>query len=125
MPAMIAESPFERMTKFRTNAYAFAVWDEYPVARGHALVVPKRDVASIFSLGHDEYADLWALVREVADIVRIQVLCDGMNIGVNVGETAGQSVRQAHVHIIPRFAGDHPSPRGGVRAVLPGKGDYP
>lgn len=121
----IVISPFVRMEKFLVSTYAFAVWDEHPVSRGHALVVPKRDVASIFSLGHDEYADLWTLVREVADLVRMQVLCDGLNIGVNVGEAAGQSVRHAHVHVIPRFIGDHPSPRGGVRAVLPGKVDYP
>jgi diadenosine tetraphosphate (Ap4A) HIT family hydrolase len=113
------------MPKIRTSDYAFAVWDEHPVATGHALVVPKREVASIFSLDPDEYAGLWRLVREMVELVRVHVSCDGVNIGVNIGEAAGQSVRHAHVHIIPRFTGDHPSPRGGVRAVLPGKAEYP
>lgn len=121
---MITPSPFERMTKFLMGDFAFAVWDEFPVSPGHALVVPKREVASIFSLDRDEYVGLWLLVREVADMVRAQVQCDGLNIGVNIGEAAGQSVRHAHVHIIPRVTGDHPSPRGGVRAIVPGKGDY-
>jgi diadenosine tetraphosphate (Ap4A) HIT family hydrolase len=121
---VIAASPFERMFKFWTGAFAYAVWDEFPVAPGHALVVPKREVASIFSLDPDEYAGLWQVVREVAEMVRAQVHCDGLNIGVNIGEAAGQSVRHAHVHVIPRFTGDHPSPRGGVRAIVPGKGDY-
>jgi diadenosine tetraphosphate (Ap4A) HIT family hydrolase len=121
---VIAASPFHRMHQFWRNEHAFAVWDEFPVSPGHALVVPKREVASIFSLDADEYAGLWQLVREVVDMIRVQVSCDGLNIGVNVGEAAGQSVRHAHVHIIPRYKGDHPSPRGGVRGILPGKADY-
>ena len=49
---------------------------------------------------------------------------DGYNIGVNCGEAAGQTVFHAHIHLIPRYSGDDPAPRGGVRAVIPGKKNY-
>ena len=49
---------------------------------------------------------------------------DGSNVGVNDGTAAGQTIMHFHVHLIPRFYGDTPNPRGGVRHVIPGKGDY-
>jgi len=50
---------------------------------------------------------------------------DGYNVGVNVGPAGGQSVLHVHVHLIPRYAGDHPSPQGGVRQIIPWMADYP
>ena len=49
---------------------------------------------------------------------------DGYNIGINVGEAAGQSIFHVHMHLIPRYQGDVPSPRGGVRGVIPTKQNY-
>ena len=49
---------------------------------------------------------------------------DGYNLGVNVGETAGQTIAHAHLHVIPRYRGDAEQPRGGVRGVIPGKQQY-
>ena len=49
---------------------------------------------------------------------------DGWNVGVNVGEAGGQTVFHLHVHVIPRWRGDVPNPRGGVRGVIPMKRDY-
>ena len=49
---------------------------------------------------------------------------DGYNIGINVGESAGQTVWHVHVHVIPRFKGDMNDPRGGVRGVIPDKQKY-
>ena len=72
----------------------------------------------------DEYADAFNLVRVVKDLLQEKFKPQGFNIGVNCGEAAGQSVPHAHVHIIPRFVGDVPNPRGGVRHIIPGKGDY-
>ena len=48
----------------------------------------------------------------------------GFNIGMNCGESAGQTVSHAHIHVIPRRDGDVENPRGGVRGVIPGKMDY-
>jgi diadenosine tetraphosphate (Ap4A) HIT family hydrolase len=49
---------------------------------------------------------------------------DGYNLGVNVGETAGQTIAHAHLHVIPRYRGDVDQPRGGVRGVIPRKQQY-
>jgi ATP adenylyltransferase len=48
----------------------------------------------------------------------------GFNVGMNCGETAGQTIMRCHVHLIPRRAGDIDQPRGGIRAVIPGKAAY-
>jgi len=49
---------------------------------------------------------------------------DGYNVGINDGEAAGQTIAHLHVHIIPRFSGDQPDPRGGIRWIFPDKADY-
>jgi diadenosine tetraphosphate (Ap4A) HIT family hydrolase len=43
---------------------------------------------------------------------------------MNCGEAAGQTIMHFHCHLIPRYQGDTPSPRGGVRGVIPGKQSY-
>lgn len=72
----------------------------------------------------EEYTDAFNLVRQVKELLQKQFEPQGFNIGVNCGEAAGQTVFHAHIHIIPRYAGDVPNPRGGVRHIIPGKGNY-
>jgi ATP adenylyltransferase len=103
---------------------SFAVFDSFPVSKGHALVIPRRHVATIWDLTDDEYADAFLLVRKVKDILQGRFGTDAFNVGVNCGEVAGQSVWHAHIHVIPRYAGDIPDPRGGVRNIIPAKGKY-
>lgn len=106
------------------NARAIAVFDSFPVSPGHALILPRRHVETIWELDPDEYADCFALVRNVRLILESQFHPDGFNVGANCGEAAGQSVSHAHIHVIPRYKGDTPNPRGGVRHVIPLKGNY-
>jgi diadenosine tetraphosphate (Ap4A) HIT family hydrolase len=103
---------------------SLAFFDSFPVSKGHALVVPKRHVVTIWDMDEDEYADAFRLVREVKDILAQRLSPDGFNVGVNSGEVAGQSVWHSHIHLIPRYKGDVPAPRGGVRNIIPGKGNY-
>jgi diadenosine tetraphosphate (Ap4A) HIT family hydrolase len=106
------------------SVHAVAFPDAFPVAEGHTLVCPRRHVASVFDLDSSEWGDLWALLREVRHRLADRYPAEGWNIGVNVGATAGQTVEHAHVHLIPRRAGDVTDPRGGVRWVLPERADY-
>jgi diadenosine tetraphosphate (Ap4A) HIT family hydrolase len=106
------------------NARAIAVFDSFPVSPGHALILPRRHVASIWDLEPDEYMDCLALVCDVRSVLESRFSPDGFNIGANCGEAAGQSVWHAHVHVIPRYKGDTPNPRGGVRHVIPLKANY-
>ncbi len=106
------------------NAHAVAIWDAFPVSAGHALIVSRRHVANLFELSADEQAALWALLPAVKTAVDARHAPAGYNVGVNVGAAAGQTVGHVHVHVIPRYEGDVPDPRGGVRRVLPAKADY-
>ena len=106
------------------SAHAVALLDRYPVAPGHTLVVPRRHVGSIFELEPEEWDDLWRLVRRVRSGLQELREAEGVNVGVNVGAAAGQTVPHAHVHLIPRHTGDVPDARGGVRRLIPQKADY-
>ena len=109
----------------RQNSLALAFRDRYPVTEGHTLVIPKRHVADIFDLDGEEAAAVVALLAEERQALQA---CDpniqGFNVGANAGAAAGQTVFHCHVHLIPRRNGDVPDPRGGVRHVIPGKGNY-
>jgi diadenosine tetraphosphate (Ap4A) HIT family hydrolase len=103
---------------------SFASLDNFPVSKGHSLVIPKRHVATIWELWDDEYVDVFGMIKQVKDLIQSKFNPQGMNVGVNCGEVAGQTIFHAHVHIIPRYTGDVPNPRGGIRNIIPGKGDY-
>ncbi len=109
---------------FAANATAVALPDAYPLAAGHTLVCPRRHVSDLFALDEDEWSGVWSLVRDVQRRLVGGVDADGWNVGVNAGPAAGQTVEHAHVHLIPRRAGDVVDPRGGVRWVLPDRADY-
>jgi diadenosine tetraphosphate (Ap4A) HIT family hydrolase len=106
------------------NALAFAVRDAFPVSPGHTLVVPRRLVATWFDATRAEQHALLDLVEVVRRALDAERQPDGYNVGFNAGIAAGQTVLHLHVHVIPRYAGDVPDPRGGVRHVIPGKGNY-
>jgi diadenosine tetraphosphate (Ap4A) HIT family hydrolase len=119
-----ADCPFCQIPPERIiaqNTHAFAIRDAYPVSPGHTLVIPRRHVGSFFDTTPEEKLALLALV----DLVGAQNAGpDGWNIGINDGPAAGQTVPHLHIHLIPRYAGDSPDPRGGVRWVMPDKARY-
>lgn len=106
------------------NALAYARFDGFPVSPGHILIVPRRHVSSFFDATEEEWAALFDLVVRCRKILDERYRPDGWNIGVNVGSAAGQTVPHLHIHLIPRYEGDTPNPRGGVRGVIPGKQNY-
>ena len=117
-------SPFLEVEKITENKLAYAFYDGYPVSKGHMLIVPKRVVPEIFDLNDEEYRTCLDLIKDVKDYLIKKYNPDGFNIGFNCGEDAGQTVFHAHIHVIPRYKGDIPNPRGGVRNIIPGKGNY-
>jgi diadenosine tetraphosphate (Ap4A) HIT family hydrolase len=64
------------------------------------------------------------MLNTVKNVISEKFKPDGFNIGVNINETAGQTVPHAHIHLIPRYKGDVKEPRGGVRGVIPEKKNY-
>ncbi|MGZ4185502.1 MAG: HIT family protein [Solirubrobacteraceae bacterium] len=103
---------------------AVAFPDVFPVSEGHVLVVPRRHIARLEDLDAGEWAGVFAVVRDVCRELIEQAGVDGLNLGVNSGAPAGQTIEHAHVHVIPRRTGDVPDPRGGVRHVIPARADY-
>ena len=106
------------------NDTFYARWDNFPVSKGHAEVVPKKHIDSFFELSKEDIGELLELAKQVQEVVRGRYSPDGFNIGVNDGEVAGRTVHHLHVHIIPRYNGDVENPVGGVRHVIPDKGKY-
>jgi diadenosine tetraphosphate (Ap4A) HIT family hydrolase len=99
--------------------------DNYPVSKDHCLIVPKRHVSDYFSMTTAEKMDSDNLLRILQKrISSSDSTVTGFNIGINCGESAGQTIFHAHLHLIPRRVGDTPNPRGGVRGVIPDKMDY-
>ena len=98
--------------------------DQYPLSRGHTLVIPLKHVASLFDLNNAEQADLWKLVASVREQLQREFNPDGFNVGLNDGTAAGQTVMHAHIHVVPRYIGDVADPRGGVRWIISEKADY-
>jgi len=107
-----------------SNSHAIAIYDGFPVSPGHCLIIPKRHIASFFDATKAEQSALFDLVSKMQEILKNDRNPDGFNIGINVGEAAGQTVMHLHIHLIPRYAGDQPDPRGGVRWIFPEKADY-
>jgi len=106
------------------GSHGFAAWDRHPANPGHMLVIPYRHFASYFETTLEEKQALWDLVDQAKAIIDKEHSPDGYNIGINIGEHAGQSIMHLHIHIIPRYKGDVENPKGGVRGVIPDRQKY-
>jgi len=105
------------------NGLAFAIRDAFPVTPLHSLVIPHRHIPDFFGLTPEEREACAELLHRLRiDILREDAQVAGFNIGINAGQVAGQTIFHSHIHLIPRRQGDVLNPRGGVRMVIPHKG---
>jgi diadenosine tetraphosphate (Ap4A) HIT family hydrolase len=107
-------------TNVQLDTRDFVVYeDAYPVTEGHTLVVPKtntqEEVLKCFK---------FAMVMGNDNVASPTNNITGFNIGINIGTSAGQTCMYPHVHLIFRRDGDMEDPTGGVRNVIPEKGNY-
>jgi diadenosine tetraphosphate (Ap4A) HIT family hydrolase len=125
VPQQLADCPFcARAESVLQNNLAYARYDKYPVTQGHLLLIPFRHMASFFEATQEERLALLSLLDEAKQLLDRLHRPDGYNIGVNVGDCAGQTVWHMHIHFIPRHSGDVSDPRGGVRGVIPARQSY-
>jgi diadenosine tetraphosphate (Ap4A) HIT family hydrolase len=110
-------APWDLMVERLTDFHVAVFEDRYPVTPGHMLFVPQYNTDRVI------YDCFETAMREGRRMVA-DGECDAFNIGINCGTAAGQTVMYPHVHLIPRRQGDMPDPRGGVRHVIPEKGNY-
>lgn len=102
-----------------------AILDKFPVTKYHTLIIPKRHVKSYFDLTDTEHVDCINLISAIQAILsKLDDTITGYNVGINIGEDAGQTVFHCHIHLIPRRKGDTDNPKGGVRGVIPNKSDW-
>lgn len=107
------------------NTLAYVVRDAFAVTEHHTLIIPKRHTLDYFSLYQPEITAINRLINSQKEkLDRQDKSIQGYNIGMNAGEAAGQTVFHCHTHLIPRRINDVKNPRGGVRNVIPNKGDY-
>jgi len=102
------------------------VSDKYPVSPGHTLIIARRPVTRFQELTGAEKARLLVWIDWTQEHLasNLSPAPDGFNLGLNDGPAAGQTMLQLHFHVIPRYTGDVPDPRGGIRHVIPGKARY-
>lgn len=120
----IFENPSPETRLISELATVYSMFDKYPVSEGHALVIPKRKSRTYFEMTEKEKTAAWLMVERVKHILQQAYNPDGFNVGFNSEAAAGQTVFHTHIHIIPRYKGDVENPRGGIRNVIPGMGDY-
>jgi diadenosine tetraphosphate (Ap4A) HIT family hydrolase len=119
--------PFCRLQAERivtSDEFTLVIRDRFPVAMGHTLLIPRRHVGSFFKTTEAERLSLLHLLEVTRAALDTDFKPAGYNIGINDGAAAGQTVPHLHVHLIPRYAGDQPDPRGGIRWVIPEKAKY-
>lgn len=106
------------------TALTKGVWDAFPVTEGHLLIVPHRHVPSWGDLQPSEQTAMIDGISRAQALIAERFAPDGFNVGFNDGAAAGQTIPHFHIHVIPRKHGDMDDPRGGVRHVIPHKGNY-
>jgi len=102
------------------------ITDKYPVSAGHTLIIPQRQVLLFGELSTEEMGGLMKWINWVQKHWKKNLIPppQAFNLGVNDGKAAGQTMPQFHFHVIPRYAGDVPDPRGGIRWVISEKAKY-
>ena len=103
----------------------YVIRDLFPVTYLHSLVIPKRHVVSYFQCNQSELKEIPIILStQKTELIMTDESISGFNIGMNIGEDAGQTVFHFHIHIIPRRKGDTENPRGGIRGVIQEKQKY-
>lgn len=88
-------------------------------------MIPKRHQPSYFELGQAEINAISNLLEsQKKSFSKSDSTIQGFNVGINDGQVAGQMIMHCHIHLIPRRKGDVANPIGGVRNVIPDKGNY-
>ena len=82
------------------------ILDLNPASKGHALILPKNHADDLFDLPEEDRAAVLSVAAQVAGAMKKALSCSGINIVQNNGESAGQTVKHFHLHIIPRYDGD-------------------
>ena len=112
-------NPHRKINLLTESATAYAMFDGYPITKGHILIVPKRHTSNYFDLPPKEQSACWLMANKVQEILTNLYQPDGFNVGMNINKAAGQAMNHATIHIIPRYKGDSNGTKTGMRSILP------
>jgi diadenosine tetraphosphate (Ap4A) HIT family hydrolase len=112
-------NPHRKINLLTESATAYAMFDGYPLSKGHVMIVPKRHISNYFELPSKEQAACWLMANKVQEILTKEFKPDGFNVGMNINKAAGQAMNHATIHIIPRYQGDNNGKKSGMRLVIP------
>ncbi|KAG5365693.1 Bis(5'-nucleosyl)-tetraphosphatase [asymmetrical] [Yarrowia sp. B02] len=93
------------VTKQKTP-YTFAFVNLMPIVPGHVLVSPLRVVDRVSDLTEEEASDFFLTVKKVAAVIEKEYPAQSLNIAIQDGPLAGQTIPHVHCHVIPRVAKD-------------------
>ncbi len=88
------------------DRYFRVILDISPANMGHALILPKEHFDNVYDMDPEIGSKVFVLAGKVAQCLKEELQCDGINILQNNEEAAGQTVFHFHMHIIPRYEGD-------------------
>ena len=120
----IFKKPFEIINKYEEstwlgndtpkfeNEFTGVFKDKYPCVKGHTLFIPKKDTAEFIG---ESYKLAYYCGKECIKECKMK----GFNVGMNIGDCAGQTILWPHIHFIPRHDGDAEK-KGGLRYAHPG-----
>lgn len=112
-------NPYSKLTLITESTLAYAIFDGYPLSKGHSLIIPKNHTSNYFNLSEKQQIACWQMVNYVQEIIQEKYQPDGFNIGFNVNQAGGQKVMHSHIHLIPRYDGDNQGKKHGIRCVIP------
>lgn len=91
---------------YRTK-YCFVILNKYPYNNGHLMVVPYQHTGNLLDLSDEILVDMQQTIRKVIVVMNHILHPQAMNIGMNLGRTAGAGIADhLHYHIVPRWDGD-------------------
>ncbi|MDR3358252.1 MAG: HIT domain-containing protein [Desulfovibrio sp.] len=100
------EEDGERLILSRGES-SFVIMNKYPYNNGHIMVCPYRHVMDLAELSRKEGTEIMDLLKRCAGVLKEHFRCEGINIGLNLGQAAGAGIREhLHFHLVPRWNGD-------------------
>lgn len=96
--------------------------DAHPLTRGHLHIVPRRHQKDFFRVPENEVLDMIDALWKAQEWLQKEYSPAGYNIGINIGDAAGQSIPHANMHLIPRYGEELLDRPRGSKWLLGGRG---
>lgn len=97
----------ERLILLR-DKNTFIIMNRFPYTNGHLMIIPRKHAKSLDTLNNKTLLEMMKNIKLTIKILKKVVFCEGLNVGINVGEVAGAGVSDhVHFHVVPRWKCDN------------------